>query len=212
MLFSQILAMKDASFEEINRAGMRKLDTNTHIIGSEKVGGKEFDVLLIASRGKKLDNKRMGEKPLCSGPREGEQLTLASNGMVDADLLKYYTPDEIIGINSIREMKQELNLREMGPECVLFEGLMVDTHLFTGAFGIVTSIRIPFMLNEINIIRSGAIERREVDEIYPVENTAKSIAEFLRDKRDGCLPQLITGIVIYGYNKWGSDFLKEVTK
>jgi|GEM_PF-5760033 len=208
ILYSQILAMKDEPFEAVNRAGMRKLDTNTHIIATEKAGNRKFEVLLVAGRGRGLDNPRMGEM-LCAGPEGKEQLTLAIDGMVDADLLKYYPPDEIIARNSLREIGEELNMNGIGHERVLFEGLMVDTYLFTGAFGVVTTLHVPFTVDEISRMRNGAEDGKEIGEIYPIENTGRAVAAFLKEKRESCLPQLVSGLVIYGYNRWGSDFLEE---
>ena len=209
MLFSHILAMNDEPFEKTNNAGMRKLDTNTHVITTEKIGGKEFKVILIADRGKKVNDKRMGEKPLCSDGKR--QLTLSTNGMVDADML-VHPACEIIGRNSLREFGEEANVSGINHESVVFEGMIVDTQLFTGAYGIVTSVEVPLTLKEINKLKENAPDSGEIREFEPIEHSTSSIAKFLKDKRKKCVPQLISGLVVYGYNRYGTDFLKEVTR
>ncbi len=191
ILYSEMLAMKDEPFEKVNRAGMRKLGTNAHILASEKAGNRRSDVLLVAGG---------------SG-----RFAMALNGMVDADLLKYYPPDEIIARNSLRELKGELVMNGVGHDCVIFEGLVVDTRLSTGSFGVVTTLHVPFTADEIRMMMDDASGGEE-NEVYPIENTAKAVAAFLKDKRENCMPQLVSGLVIYGYNRWGSDFLEETAK
>jgi len=207
MLYSHILAMKDEPFERINNAGMRKLDTNTHVFANDS----KFQVILIAIRGKRLSNARMGEEVLCAPTGENEQLTLTVNGMVDADMLSY-PAYEIIERNSLKEFGEELNIHGIGYEAVSLEGIMMDTQLFTGAFGVVTSVEVPLTLKEINKLRMSASDSGEISQLYSVENSAFSIANFLREYRDKCVPQLISGLVIYGYNRYGEDFLKAVTR
>ncbi len=196
VLLSQILAMENEPFEKINEAGMRRLDTNSHLLAFDKAGGRNFRVLLVAERGV---------------PGNAKRFMLAANGMVDAGMLRN-PPDEIIGRNSTKEFGEEFGMRNIRYESVSFEGLVVDTHFFTGAFGVVTSISVPLEVSEINRMRTVAADGNEIGDLHVVEDTPRSIAAFLKEKRSNCVPQLVSGLVIYGYNRYGYGFLKEATK
>ena len=153
----------------------------------------------------------MGERVLC-GPGDKEQLTFASNGMVDADMLAY-PADEVVKRNVVAELQEEIlgEKPDVGVGPISFHGLMVDTIMFTGAFGIVNSLELPLTVREIEELRKTAVDGSEIDRFYYVGDSAGAIAEFLKEKRDCCIPQLTSGLVMYGYNTYGKEFLKAVT-
>ena len=130
--FSHILAMKDFSFEQIAELSAFKLDTNTHILAKD--GG--HTVLLVGQRGRKPGEPRMGAEALCAPAGSKIQWTLATNGILDLDVLdpKKASPDEAWIENSFKEFEEELGVSKTGS--LRYLGTMVDPHMFIGALGI----------------------------------------------------------------------------
>jgi hypothetical protein len=199
--WSEILAMKSMSFPELADLGAFKLDTNTHVLAKEK----RHTLLLVGHRGRKPGDPRMGAEAMLAPAKPGTQWTLATNGTLDADVLRSSDETDAWIKNSMSEFEQELGVE--GKYLLKYLGLMVDTRMFTGAIGIVGSIHTNLTPDQIDEARSRARDGVEVSALDVIPLEKEALARYLRKNRDNMVPQLITGIVLLGYKRWGQDFL-----
>lgn len=201
--WSWILATHNLSLDHIVNCGAIRLGTNTHLTAIDN--GRP--VLVIAERGKKPGDPRMGDVVFADNGKT--QLTLAVNGGIDAEV--FYEADEfsVWKANSRKESLEELGV-DAGDPCYL--GLMLDQTLFKGDLGILGIIRTNLTPLEIERLRRVAIHSVEVGEIDILPLELDSIAKYFKLKRDKMTPQLITGLVILGYRLFGENFLKLADK
>lgn len=202
MGFSHILAMKDFDFGQIAGLKALKLDTNTHVVAREG----EHRLLLVAQRGKKPGDPRLGTESLCAPVGSEVQWTLATNGMIDADVVQSTEAPAVWVRNSFKEFKEELGVEKDGT-LIKYLGMMVDTVKFTGATGILGMIETEFTPDQIEEKRTKAIDKYEVPVLDAIALEKEAIARFLRENRGNMVPQLITGLAVLGFVSWGEDFL-----
>ena len=215
MRWSEILAMKDFPFEKIAELSAFKLDTNTHLIARD---GAHY-VLLVAARGKKPGDVRMGDESLLAPSAGEKQLTLAVNGTIDRKTMGDGPHNESTG-EAVRymsiwaELEEEHGLvsyaqsRNTTAGSYGHLGLMLDAIKFVGAVGIVNEVITEFSPAEIEIARQTAKDKSEIGPLEIVPMEMASVARYLVLNRDNMLPQLITGLVLLGYKHWGDVFLR----
>jgi hypothetical protein len=204
--FSHILAMKDFTFEKIAALSAFKLDTNTHVLATE---GKHR-LLLVGQRGRKPGEPRMGSEALCAPVGSEVQWTLATNGILDADVPVAINPEQAWIENSFKEFEEELGVSKTGS--LRYLATMVDPHMFTGALGILGAIETNLSPEQIHEARKKARHAVEVPvlDVIPMEEDA--IATYLRVNRSNMVPQLVTGLVVLGFESWGENFLIKADK
>jgi hypothetical protein len=205
MKYSQIVAMKGDSFEEIASRGAFKLDTNTHVIATE--GGREL--LVVGARGRSTGEPKMGAETFLA-PAEGDmQWSLATNGMIEA---------EMVSSGKEAEAWMKSSLRELGPigyrqqQSMRYLGLIVDQHTLRGAVGIVGELRTKLSPQEIEEGRRNTRHSVEVPKLDAVPLDVDALASYLRANRGSMTPQLISSLVILGHDRWGNAFLEKADK
>jgi hypothetical protein len=206
--FSHILAMKDFSFDQIAGLLAFKLDTNTHVLAKE---GKHR-LLLVGQRGRKPGEPRMGSEALCAPVGAEVQWTLATNGILDLPVLveNLAHPDLAWINNSFKEFEEELGISKTGS--ISYLATMVDPHMFTGAMGILGAIETDLTPKQIHEARKLAKHAVEVPVLDTIPMEEDSIATYLRVNRNNMVPQLVTGLVVLGFESWGKSFLVKADK
>ncbi|HSB47393.1 MAG TPA: hypothetical protein VLD37_05240 [Candidatus Bilamarchaeum sp.] len=205
MQFSQIAAMRDDTFADISARGAFKLDTNTHLTAME--GGHE--VLIIGQRGRKPSEPKMGSEVFLAPAEGAAQLTLATSSMVGANLLSSGSEMEAWAISSVSELG---TLGYALRHSVRYLGLMLDPLMFRGAVGILGELRTMLSPAQIEQHRKNSRHYEEVPVIDTVPLEAVAVSAYLRANRDRMVPQLITGLAVLGYERWGPKFLDMADK
>ena len=206
MRWSEILAMKELTFSEIAGLGAFNLDTNTHVLAREN----EHELLMVAQRGRKPGEPRMGTEMLLAPAVGGVQWTLATNGTVDAPLTRTERSDLVWMKNSLKEFRDELGVD--GAAGLRYLGMMIDTNMFIGAFGILGVMNTTLSPGQLDDARRKARDGTEVAALDAIPMEKENLAAYLRVNRGSMVPQLISGLVILGYNRWGEDFLRQADR
>jgi hypothetical protein len=206
MLWDQILALDGLGFDEIAHLEALRLDTNTHVIAMER----NWQILLVGRRSMEPGEARAGATTLSAPSGTNAQWTLPVNGCVDHGLMMRSRPCQVWKDNSLKEFEEELGVFDATE--VRYLGTVVDTRLFLGAIGIVGVIETPLTPTQVDDSRRRMSHGMEVPALDAVPLEMDEIAAYLRANRDRMVPQLVSGLVMLGYDRWGMDFLRAADK
>ncbi|MBD3210890.1 hypothetical protein GF318_05925 [Candidatus Micrarchaeota archaeon] len=205
MKLSETLAMKHFGIEDICRLKAFRLNTNAHVTARDN--GRE--VLLVAQKETTPSGKRMGDNALLSEKTRGG---LASNGMFDADVISSEKRAGDAWESCCRKEFEEetgISLETTNPD---YLGLVMDTVQPVGAIGILGILRAELETKQIDEARKKANGSAGIAALDTIPMEGSAMARYLRENRDSMVPQLITGLVILGYENWGAEFLRQADK
>lgn len=211
--WSEILALKDIPFDRLAAWGALHLDTNTHVVAKEN----KHRVLILAKRGNKPGDPRMGEELFY--PSVGDrQWTLATNGTIDAATARSVEFGGLVWEKSVlAEAQQELGLEMLAeksgkPLSLSYVGVLLDTSLFVGTISILGAIYTSLPLRAVEEAWKSAPDRSEIEQFDTIPMECDAVARYLREHRARMLPELVTGLVLLGYNHWGERFLRKADR
>jgi hypothetical protein len=208
VLFSKIrqgsiAAIRNHPFEDIAAMKALTLEAHAHVIGVEN--GRQ--VLLT---GWSMPGKAEGCGGMMASCAEcaGIRRSFLVSDALEYHAMKDSSRGSVWEDAVLRRLRQGFDVP--GTRVMSNLGIAVDTG--TGRVGIFGAIETEASPDEIGMgwKSSGNMDGILMLDSIPLEK--ESIASYLRTNRDRMVPQLVTGLVLLGYGRWGFDFLAAADK